>query len=398
MNFVLGVRIAGLSGIYKANDYMKGHFEVFPFDTNTKRSVYHIRNSEVFRLKQISQPIDIMLSHDWPTNVTDYGNKEQLIRFKPHFKEDIETQKLGSKPCEELLSILKPRYWFSSHLHCKFAALVPHENNTFTRFLALDKCLPKRRFLQVIEIPHDEKEEIKINYDLEWLTILVTTNHLTSIKQVPNYMPGLHGNERFSFTPTDEEKSLVMSKLTNDLTIPENFKQTAEPYDEITPKKHLRHIGPIQNPQTVQLCELLSIDDPIEMILKEKGRSFDESYTEFQNEISNTDIKNDASLENPCDATFVNDTITEETTPIKDFKRKLSSLSLPKPKNDVQDLFVIDKDPLTTDNSFEFLNRDHSLFHIDEGDSNKCMKKEIENTQQSSKNKMKRRNTGPYIN
>lgn len=65
---------------------MRGHFEICPYDDSTKRSVYHIRNLEIFRLKQLTNPIDIFLSHDWPTNVTDYGNKEQLIRFKPHFK------------------------------------------------------------------------------------------------------------------------------------------------------------------------------------------------------------------------------------------------------------------------------------------------------------------------
>lgn len=48
-----GVRIGGISGIYKGHDYMKGHFEKSPYNDNTKRSVYHIRNCEVFRLKQV---------------------------------------------------------------------------------------------------------------------------------------------------------------------------------------------------------------------------------------------------------------------------------------------------------------------------------------------------------
>ena len=48
-----GLRIGGLSGIYKGPDYLKGHFEKSPYNADTSRSVYHVRNLEVFRLKQV---------------------------------------------------------------------------------------------------------------------------------------------------------------------------------------------------------------------------------------------------------------------------------------------------------------------------------------------------------
>lgn len=108
----------------------------------------------------------------------------------------MESGKLGSKPCEELLRHLKPEYWFAAHLHCKFAALVPHSETQATKFLALDKCLPKRRFLQIVDVPHDENLKMELQYDLEWLTILFLTNHLLSTKNTINYMPGFSTAER----------------------------------------------------------------------------------------------------------------------------------------------------------------------------------------------------------
>ena len=96
----------------------------------------------------------------------------------------IDDSSLGSPPAEELLKTLQPAYWFSAHLHVKFTALYRHgraaaapaaaaapgrapEGNAAadqgargdaanggggertTAFLALDKCLPGRNFLQV---------------------------------------------------------------------------------------------------------------------------------------------------------------------------------------------------------------------------------------------------------
>lgn len=63
----------------------------------------------------------------------------------------IQERTLGSKPAAKLLENLKPSYWFSAHLHCKFSSLVQHgDDGPVTKFLALDKCLPGRKFLQVL--------------------------------------------------------------------------------------------------------------------------------------------------------------------------------------------------------------------------------------------------------
>ena len=82
----------------------------------------------------------------------------------------IQERTLGSKAAAELLEKLKPPYWFSAHLHCKFAARVQHgEGGPVTNFLALDKCLPKRKFLQVLNV-------ILIFYCSKWGLFVVTAD------------------------------------------------------------------------------------------------------------------------------------------------------------------------------------------------------------------------------
>lgn len=265
---VAGVRIAGLSGIYKSQHWMQGHYEKPPYNEDTIRSIYHIRNLEIFRLKQLTGNIDVFLSHDWPSGITKYGNENVLLKRKPFFKNDIENNMLGSPPSMELLEHHYPSYWFSAHLHCKFAALVPEKDGTrVTKFLALDKCLPKRKFLQVVEIEHNPDLPVKLYYDLEWLTILYLTNHLLSVKSGIHYMPGQYGNTRWVFTPTAEEKEIILKKFNCNLQIPLNFKPNVKPYNPNAADPLYETPQLLINNQTTQFCNILGIDDPSVLLL-----------------------------------------------------------------------------------------------------------------------------------
>lgn len=281
-----GVRIGGLSGIYKGFDYFKGHFECPPYNENTKRSVYHYRQQETYRLQQLKTPIDILMSHDWPTDVYNYGNAGQLMNYKRHFRDEILENRLGSPPLFKLLKKLKPTYWFSGHLHCKFAAVIPHEDGTQTKFLALDKCLPNKRFLQIIDIetPNDDGSD-QLKYDLEWLTILYTTKHLTHVRNSPVYMPGEgNTNVRWDFTPTADEKDVILKRFDGNLNVPFNFERTAAPYDPNNVQIHTFQPKPVKNPQTVHFCNILDIDDPLNLIVILSGNQM--SHTEYRDVVN----------------------------------------------------------------------------------------------------------------
>jgi lariat debranching enzyme len=190
-------------------------------------------------------PVDIFVSHDWPQGIWEYGDSRTLLKIKPYFQDDMRSGrlittepllsmfnnsvhyclgfvgKLGSPPLMSLLRELQPSYWFAAHLHVKFAALVPHQKSSIenetttrnhveaaqssclsvgdqqraTRFLALDKVLPGRPFLQILSIPVPKrgcstpKSCDRLEYDPEWLAILRHTHRLLSTHSRDVCMP-----------------------------------------------------------------------------------------------------------------------------------------------------------------------------------------------------------------
>ncbi|PPJ56547.1 hypothetical protein CBER1_03942 [Cercospora berteroae] len=126
------LRIAGLSGIWKGFDYRKPHFERLPYNESDMKSIYHVRELDVRKLLQIRTQVDIGVSHDWPQGIEWKGDWKRLFSKKSHFEDDARSGKLGSVAAKQVLERLRPRYWFSAHLHCKFAAVVQHEGHNAT--------------------------------------------------------------------------------------------------------------------------------------------------------------------------------------------------------------------------------------------------------------------------
>lgn len=250
------IRIGGISGIYKPQHFHHGHYERPPYDENTIRSIYHVRKYDVDKLMQVEEPIDIFLSHDWPLGIADYGNWKALIRKKQHFKEEVEAGKLGSKAAAQLLEKLKPPYWFSAHLHCKFAALVQHEEGgPVTKFLALDKCLPGRKFLQVVDID-SAPGPYEIQYDEEWMAITRQYNHLFPLKRTGGYFTSNNSDSQLSKQDCLE---FVRRKLQARGAKPFEFSQTAPPYNPSQRVPNASIPEHNRNPQTEALLELLEL-------------------------------------------------------------------------------------------------------------------------------------------
>lgn len=100
--------------------------------------------------------------------------------------------------------------------------------------------------------------------------------------------------------------------MCNNLKVPKNFKPTAVAYQAGSALKPVQPQAKL-NPQTVELCELLSIDDPICLISERQGLNISVDASFFEN------------------STFLDD--TDDSSDCAD-KKAVTPLKLPEPKLD----------------------------------------------------------------
>ena len=297
-----GLRIAGLSGIYKHHDYNKGHFESPPFNNNTMRSIYHVRSLDTFKLKLLSNPVNIVMSHDWPKGVYHYGNLDELYRWKGFLRQEIEENTLGSSAAEDVLRSLQPDHWFSAHLHVRFPARIQHsQTSKVTNFLALDKCLPKRKFLEVIDVG-PASGPLELSYDAEWLAITKLTLPFVNTEPSHTQLP-LSREEITKCKPTQDTIRELSDLMGNDLRIPHNFTQNAPLYDAANHQRFVR-VTTSTNPQTDFFCQRLKMRNPF----------------------WETDLLEGTLTENPDEIN-----LSDEDEEMKNYNSSTFSLNLPEP-------------------------------------------------------------------
>ncbi|CAF9903624.1 MAG: hypothetical protein GOMPHAMPRED_000442 [Gomphillus americanus] len=154
------LRIAGMSGIWKGGHYRKQHYERLPYNDDHLRSIYHIRELDVRKLLQIRTQVDIGLSHDWPARIEWCGDWKDLFRRKAHFEADARNGTLGSIAAKEVLERLRPRYWFSAHMHVRFTALVKHNVDHLNPSSSPNQQYPQVVNLHAIDLDIGEDEAV----------------------------------------------------------------------------------------------------------------------------------------------------------------------------------------------------------------------------------------------
>ena len=76
-----GIRIGGVSGIYKSFDYVKPHFELPPYSPSSIKSAYHVRASEIVKLSALEGgKLDVFVSHVGSLQLVSGGGVSALTR------------------------------------------------------------------------------------------------------------------------------------------------------------------------------------------------------------------------------------------------------------------------------------------------------------------------------
>jgi len=165
-----------------------------------------------------------------------------------------------------------------------------------TRFLSLDKCLPKRRHIQITHLEPSSSRPVSngieltsnntwLEYDASWLAMLKRTQGWTQRTR------GVVAVEDSSDPITNDEIEEVVKRFegeddeseTNPLVIPQNFAVTAPTHN---PSSGNRSYGPpppmMGNPQTDQLLNILGLEHRITVPFTNMQQQFEPQFFQRQ--------------------------------------------------------------------------------------------------------------------
>ena len=228
---------------------------------------------------------------------------------KPHSKDPTANGVIAGKAAEDDMahlrnllpaSFAKPNHSSGQDSHTFHNAIPPVPSSIFnkqTEFLALDKCLPGRRFLEMVEVSpisasgepataaFSDSGEALLTYDPEWLAITrMMSSELSFDPDSNRAVPVARSNEAYLAALGEHQEWIKLNVVDQkELEIPQNFVVTAPVYDGNMKNATLPE--EYDNPQTQAFCGLIGIENKLKSSPEEKAermakgpRAEDEGY------------------------------------------------------------------------------------------------------------------------
>ncbi|KAJ5770166.1 uncharacterized protein N7511_002217 [Penicillium nucicola] len=145
--------------------------------------------------------------------------------------------------------------------------------NLTTKFLALDKPMPRDEFVELIEmepISHQTGNYIqrpfRLQYDPEWLAISRVFANELEIGNPSARVPDHKGDDHYKHR-IEEERAWIEENVVQAgrLDVPHNFVQTAPPYDPMVSITTEDQPPEYTNPQTMYFCDLIGIENKFDV-------------------------------------------------------------------------------------------------------------------------------------
>ena len=150
-------------------------------------------------------------------------------------------------------------------------------SNQASHFLALDKCLPGRHFLQLMNIPSeadmDTMRPLKLEYDREWLAITraFALEEPLSLGDPHATVPRAKSQQEYADL-IDEQRVWVDKHISDgDMIVPQDFEVTAPVYDGgnwLLPQ--YSQVVEYTDSLTLRFCKMLQIPNPFDISEEER--------------------------------------------------------------------------------------------------------------------------------
>ncbi|MCO7224073.1 metallophosphoesterase [Pleionea sp. CnH1-48] len=142
-----GINVAGLSGIYREDFFYQSRPAVECI-AGVPNKLFAYYNWNDLAALSTCKNIEVILLHDWPTNII---STEQYLALSPK-KKLLEDKSLGSPATWELIETLKPKWVFCGHMHVPYRTQVTLRDGHQVNICCLSSVCQGRESFRVFKL------------------------------------------------------------------------------------------------------------------------------------------------------------------------------------------------------------------------------------------------------